>query len=109
MRKLIVTLGLPVMLFSCSQAPLSKTDSALVGGLTGAGIGAVTHKHFKTSAKDAAGYGAVAGGIAGYVAGSNNKHEVDSTSSYNTTGKNGKPIHVHETWHSEDSQQAPSR
>ncbi len=109
MKRLIITLSLPFMLFSCSQSPLSKTDSALLGGLAGAAIGASTHKNYKTSAKDAAKYGAVAGGILGYLSGSNNEHEIDATSSYDVTNKNGKLVHVHETWHTTDNQLAPSR
>jgi outer membrane lipoprotein SlyB len=109
-RKLFLALTL-LSLTGCESVQLSKTDSALLGALGGAAVGAAAHKHFKASAKDAAVYGAVAGGILGYVAGSDRKstHTVQAESSYEMKTEDGKTVHVHESWYTTDSQPVPQR
>jgi len=110
-KRLILTISIPVLLFSgCTSNKLSKTDAALLGALGGAAVGAATHKHYKSSAKDAAIYGAVAGGILGYVIGSDqtNQHTVSAETEYDVKTKDGKVIHVRENWYTVDSQPAPT-
>jgi len=111
MRSRLVALSLSgMLLFSCAgNFTLSKEESAAVGGLIGAGIAAATHKHYKAKAKDAAIYGAVAGGIIGYVLGSDKKnyHTVDASTCYDVVYPSGKKVHVCENWHTVDSQPAP--
>ena len=84
----------------CSSVPLSKQDSAMLGALGGAAVGAITHKAYKTSAKDAAIYGAVAGGILGYVAGNDTKstHRVTANTCYDKKLPDGRIVHVCEEW-----------
>jgi len=111
MKKLILTLSSLTLLASgCTSTQLSKTDAAMLGALGGAAIGAATHKHYKASAKDAAIYGAVAGGILGYVMGSDrvNQHTVNAETEYDVKTKDGKVIHVRESWYTVDSQPAPA-
>ena len=108
--KRLLSLGLGMLtLVSCSSVPLSKQDATLLGGLAGAGIGAIMHKHYKSKAKEAALYGAVAGGIIGYVLGNDRKsyHTVDANSCYDVVYPDGKKVHVCENWHTVDSQPAP--
>jgi len=107
MRRVIIGVGTVLIFLSgCSSVPLSKTDSALLGALGGAAVGAATHKHFKASAKDAAIYGAVAGGIIGYVAGSDakSKHTVNARSCYDKQLAGGRVVHICEEWEQEDSE-----
>jgi len=111
MKKLVSAVSLSGLLISgCTSTQLSKTDAAMLGALGGAAVGAATHKHYKASAKDAALYGAVAGGILGYVLGSDQKntHTVSADTEYDVKTKDGKVIHVHESWYTVDSQPAPS-
>jgi len=93
----------------CTTTQLSKQDAALLGALGGAAVGAATHKHYKAKAKDAALYGAVAGGILGYVLGSDqvNNHTVNAETEYDVKTKDGKVIHVRESWYTVDSEPAP--
>jgi outer membrane lipoprotein SlyB len=110
MKRVVLALSLMALsLSSCSSTQLSKEDAALLGALGGAAIGAATHKHYKASAKDAAIYGAVAGGILGYVAGSDqvNSHTVSAETEYDVKTKDGKTIHVRESWYTTDSEPAP--
>ncbi len=111
MRRLVLALSLFGLLASgCTSTQLSKTDAAMLGALGGAAVGAATHKHYKTKARDAAIYGAVAGGILGYVFGNDqqNTHTVSADTDYDVKTKDGKVIHVHENWYTVDSQPAPS-
>ncbi len=111
MRRALLGISLVGLLLSgCTSTQLSKTDAAMLGALGGAAVGAATHKHYKASAKDAALYGAVAGGILGYVFGSDQEstHTVSADTEYEVKTKDGKVIHVHESWYTVDSQPAPS-
>ena len=111
MRKALLGISLAGLLLSgCTSTRLSKTDAAMLGALGGAAVGAATHKHYKAKAKDAALYGAVAGGILGYVLGSDqtSTHTVNADTEYDVKTKDGKVIHVHESWYTVDSQPAPS-
>jgi len=107
MRKLSLTLTFSLLtLFSCESVPLSKQDSAILGAIGGAGIGAVTHKHFKASAKTGAIYGAVVGGALGYVVGSGakSKHKVTAQTCYDKKLPDGRVVHVCEEWKQEDNE-----
>ncbi len=111
MRKALLSVSVLGLLFSgCASTQLSKTDAAMLGALGGAAVGAATHKHYKAKAEDAAIYGAVAGGILGYVFGSDqtSTHTVNADTEYDVKTKDGRVIHVHENWYTVDSQPAPS-
>ncbi len=109
-RALLMLSAAGLFLSGCASNQLSKTDAAMLGALGGAAVGAATHKHYKAKAKDAAIYGAVAGGILGYVLGSDqtSTHTVNADTEYDVKTKDGKVIHVHESWYTVDSQPAPS-
>ncbi len=111
MKKLVLAVStFGIFLGGCASTELSKTDAAMLGALGGAAIGAATHKHYKSSAKDAAIYGAVAGGILGYVFGSDrtSTHTVNAETDYDIKTKDGKVIHVRESWYTVDSESAPT-
>ena len=111
MKKALLGISIVGLFLSgCTSTQLSKTDAAMLGALGGAAVGAATHKHYKAKAKDAALYGAVAGGILGYVLGSDqtSTHTVNADTEYDVKTKDGRVIHVHESWYTVDSQPAPS-
>ena len=105
MKRGLLVLAL-VCASGCTDYTLSKQDSAMVGALAGAGVGALLHKTFKAKPKDAAIYGAVAGGILGHVAGDDTEstHTITANTCYDKKLPDGRTVQVCEKWYQKDHQ-----